>query len=46
MRKLERAIQDVYQPLVIPAFLMLIGGIMNGINKKSGEEQNVGDANK
>ena len=33
MRKLELAIQNVYQPLVIPALLMLIGGILNGIKK-------------
>ena len=39
MRKLELAIQDVYQPLVIPAFLMLVGGILNGIGKRKSTEQ-------
>lgn len=31
MRELELAIQDVYQPLVIPALFMLAGAILNGI---------------
>ena len=40
MRKLELDIQNVYQPLVIPALLMLIGGILNGTkNKKKLTEQ-------
>ena len=34
MRKLELAIQAVYQPLVIPAFLMLVGGVMNGLGRR------------
>jgi hypothetical protein len=38
MRKLELAIQDVYQPLVIPAGLILLGGILNGIGKRKTTE--------
>lgn len=34
MRKLELAIQDVYQPLVIPAALIVLGGILNGIRRR------------
>lgn len=39
MRKLELAIQDVYQPLVVPALLIVIGGILNGIGKRKGTQQ-------
>ncbi len=38
MRKLELAIQDVYQPLVIPAGLILLGGILNGIGRRKATE--------
>lgn len=36
MRELELAIQDIYQPLFIPALLMLVGGVLNGIGKARG----------
>ncbi len=39
MRKLELAIQDVYQPLVIPAFLIVLGGVLNGIGRGKHSEQ-------
>ena len=37
MRRLELAIHGVYQSLVIPAGLILLGGILNGTRKKTSE---------
>jgi len=34
MRSLELAIHDVYQQLVVPALLLLAGGILNGTGKR------------
>ena len=42
MRELELAIQDVYQPLVIPAGLIFIGGILNGTGKRKAIEPVLG----
>ena len=39
MRSLELAIQDVYQPLVIPAFMIVVGGILNGTKRGEPTEQ-------
>ena len=34
MRSLSLAVRDIYRPLVIPAAMILIGGILNGIKRK------------
>ena len=34
MRSLSLAVRDIYRPLVIPAAMILIGGVLNGIRKK------------
>ena len=43
MRKLELAIQEVYQPLVFPAGMILLGGILNGIRRRKNTERSIGD---
>ena len=34
MKSLSLAVRDIYRPLVIPAVMILIGGVLNGIRKK------------
>ena len=43
MKDLQLALRDLYRPLIIPALLMLAGGILSGIGKKRVTEQGGGE---
>ena len=34
MKDLSLAVRNIYRPLVIPAVMILVGGVLNGIRKK------------